>query len=131
MSTPNRYSAISRIGWILYLAGKDDDLLDDTGNLVLQQLLNDVNTESTGPNDGKVCVSRHESTLFAVCGIWGAISPYCIALPFSILSGRLAWRQPHRYAYEAADLPRATLEPPSCNESASDHGSLKSFNQMA
>ena len=51
---------------MLYLAGKDGDLLDDTGSFVLQQLLNDVGTDGTGPNDGEVCVSRHELTLRCV-----------------------------------------------------------------
>jgi hypothetical protein len=35
VGTANEYSGISRIGWILYLASKDDDLLDDSGSLVL------------------------------------------------------------------------------------------------
>ena len=48
------------IRWILYLAGKDDDLLDDSSSLVLEELLNDVATNFTCPNDGKDRVSRHE-----------------------------------------------------------------------
>ena len=43
--------------WKLYLAGKDDNLLDDPGSLVLQELLDDVFTDGTSPNDSKVCVS--------------------------------------------------------------------------
>ena len=55
-----------------YLAGKDDDLLYCSGSLVFQELLNDVDPESTGPDDGEVCVSRHELTqVFAVCNSWG------------------------------------------------------------
>jgi hypothetical protein len=42
---------------MLYLASKDDDFIDDPGNLVLQELLNDVFADGTSPNDGKVCVS--------------------------------------------------------------------------
>ena len=58
---------MSRIGWIHYLASKDDDLLDDSGSLVLQELPNDIDTEGTSPDDGEICVSGHELTLFAVC----------------------------------------------------------------
>ena len=54
-----------------YLAGKDDDLLDDPSSLVLQELLNDVDTEGTSPDDGEVGVSRHDLTLFVVCAISG------------------------------------------------------------
>jgi hypothetical protein len=54
-------------GWILYLAGKDGDLLDNPSRLGLQELLNDVVAEGTSPNDGEFCVSRHELTLSAVC----------------------------------------------------------------
>ena len=42
---------------MLYLATKDDDLIDDPGSLVPQELLNDVFTDGTSPDDGKVCVS--------------------------------------------------------------------------
>ena len=51
------------IGQILYLASKNDDLLDDPGGFVLQELLDDDVTEVTSPNDGEVLVSRHELTL--------------------------------------------------------------------
>ena len=55
-----------------YLAGKDDNLLHGSGSLVFQELLNDVDTESTGSDDGEVCVPRHELTpVFAVCNSWG------------------------------------------------------------
>ena len=57
----------SSIEWTLYLTRKDDDLLDDPSSLFLEELLNDVNTDGTGPNDGEFCVSRHELRLFAVC----------------------------------------------------------------
>jgi hypothetical protein len=49
-----------KTGWILYLSGEDDDFLDDSGSLVLQELLNDEVTEGTGPNDGEFRVSSHE-----------------------------------------------------------------------
>ena len=51
-----------------YLAGKDDNFLDSSGSLVSQELLNDVDAEVTGPDDGEVCVSRHELT--TVCNPW-------------------------------------------------------------
>jgi hypothetical protein len=51
-----------------YLAGKDDNLLDISGSLVFQELLNDVDTEGTGADDGEVCVSRHELT--PMCDSW-------------------------------------------------------------
>ena len=57
------------VGWILYLASKDDDLVDDPSSLVLQELLDDDVTEVTSPNDGEVFVSRHELTLLSgACG---------------------------------------------------------------
>ncbi len=52
------YNLINK--WMLYLACKDDNLLDSASGLVLQELLNDEGAEVTGPNDGEVCVSRHE-----------------------------------------------------------------------
>jgi hypothetical protein len=52
--------------WIVYLAGKDDDRLDGPGSLVLQELLNNEGAEGTCTDDGEVCVSRHELTMFAV-----------------------------------------------------------------
>ena len=55
------------IGWIHHLMGKDNDLLDDAGSLVLEELLNDISANVTGPNDGEVRMSRHESTLSTVC----------------------------------------------------------------
>jgi hypothetical protein len=61
----------------LYLAGKDDDLIDDPGSLVLQELLNDVVADGTGPSDGEVLVSRHE---LKMCVIFESIR----ALPSSI-----------------------------------------------
>ena len=45
------------------MASKDDDLLDDPGGFVLQELLDDDVTEVTSPNDGEVLISRHELTL--------------------------------------------------------------------
>ena len=56
-----QYIMYSRIiGWILHLAGKNDYLLDDPSSLVFEELLNDDVAKVTGPNDGEVCVSRHE-----------------------------------------------------------------------
>ena len=69
MSTTNGVLSISRItiiGWILYLASKDDDIIDDPGSLVLQELLNDVFADGTGPDDGKVLVTRHAETVLSV-----------------------------------------------------------------
>jgi hypothetical protein len=51
---------------MVYLAGKDDHLLDGPGSLVLQELLNDEGADVTGTGDGKICVSRHEMTIFTV-----------------------------------------------------------------
>jgi hypothetical protein len=50
---------------MLYLAGKDDDLLDGSGSLVLEELLNDVFTEDTGTDDCELGVSRHGLTLLS------------------------------------------------------------------
>ena len=59
---------------IRYLAGKDDNVLYDPSNLVLQELLNDIVSDATGPNDGKVCISRHEQTLVSMVSvIWDPI----------------------------------------------------------
>ena len=41
------------IRWIFYLAGKDDDLLDDSSNLVLEELLNNVATNGSSPATAK------------------------------------------------------------------------------
>jgi hypothetical protein len=43
-----------------YLTGKNDNLLDGPSSLVFQELLNDEGAEVTGPDDGEVCISRHE-----------------------------------------------------------------------
>ena len=61
---------------IIYPAGKDDDLLDDSSSLVLEELLNDVATNITCPSDGEVRVSRHELTrsLFTVRVIFSPLS---------------------------------------------------------
>jgi hypothetical protein len=49
------------IGLILYLAGKDNHLLDDPSGLVPEELLDNEATEGTSPDNGEVCVfSRHE-----------------------------------------------------------------------
>ena len=48
------------IGWVLYLASKNDNLVDGASSLVFQELLNDEVAEVTGPDDGEVCISRHE-----------------------------------------------------------------------
>lgn len=89
MSTANEYSAsISRIEWIVYLAGKNDDFLDDSGSLVLQELLNDVVTDGTSPNDDEVRVSRHE--LAVILGP-SVLSPllFILLLSFSATLARL------------------------------------------
>ena len=63
-----------QLNLIRYLAGKDDDILDDPGSLVLHELLSDKFSDSTGPNDCEVCVSRHEQTVvFTVRVIWDPI----------------------------------------------------------
>ena len=54
-----------------YLTDKDDNFLNNSGSFVLQQLLDDVVTEDTSPNDSEFCVSGHEMTLLAVCVILG------------------------------------------------------------
>jgi hypothetical protein len=65
---------------ILYLTSKDDDLLDDPGSLFLEELLNDVVADGTGPNDGEFRVSRHEVMLSAVCAVFGSIASSYFAL---------------------------------------------------
>jgi hypothetical protein len=52
-----------------YLTSKDDELFDDPGSLVLEELLNDVVADRTGANDGEFRVSRHEVILFAMGGV--------------------------------------------------------------
>ena len=54
------------IGWVVYLAGKDHDLLDRPGSLVFQELLNDEGANGTSTSDGEVCVSRHDLTMFTL-----------------------------------------------------------------
>ena len=79
---------------MIYLASKDDDFIDDPGRLVLQELLNDVFTDCTSPNDGKVCVSRHELTvLFVVCA-WFWSHRY---FSFLYLSYPLSQAEPRRH----------------------------------
>jgi hypothetical protein len=67
------------IRWILYLAGKDNDLLDDSSSLVLEELLNDVATNGTCPSDGEVCISRHDLGLSAECVILEAMILYYLS----------------------------------------------------
>ena len=50
----------------LYLTKEDDDLLDDSGCLVIDELLDDVAADRAGPNDGEFRVSRHELILCCV-----------------------------------------------------------------
>jgi hypothetical protein len=98
--TVNEYSAISRSGCILYLAGKNNDLVDDPGSLVLQELLNDVVTDDTSPNDGEVCVSGHELTrLSCVCVILGPSVLYPLLFILFLIH---LLSHPLRHAYEAA-----------------------------
>ena len=65
------------IGQILYLASKDNDLLNDPGSLVLEELLDDVAADRTGPNDGEFRVSRHD-----ICCLWRSMATF----PYSIYS---------------------------------------------
>lgn len=58
-NTPNAYSAISRIGWVRYLGSKSDNLLGDSFSPAFRELLNDVDTESTSPDDREICVSLY------------------------------------------------------------------------
>lgn len=51
------------IGRILYLSGKNGDLLDDSSSLFIQELLNDAVTDSTCPNDSEFGISGHVVTL--------------------------------------------------------------------
>ena len=46
-----------------YLTGKDDNILDGPRSPVPQELRNDVAADDTGPDNGEVCVSRHEMRL--------------------------------------------------------------------
>ncbi len=57
------------IGCTPYLASKDDNFLNVSGSFVLQELLDDVVTEGTSPNDGEVCVSGHEILCVVLRGI--------------------------------------------------------------
>ena len=52
---------------MLYLAGKDNDLLDNSSSLVLEELLNDVATNGSCPSDGEVRVARHELIQSTLC----------------------------------------------------------------
>src|SRR5258708_2493718 len=70
---PMEYSAhlVQTNYWMtLYLASKDDDLFDDSGSLVLEELLNDVAADRAGTNDGEFGVSRHELVLSTMWGFW-------------------------------------------------------------
>ena len=72
---------------LLYLAGKDDDLLDDSISLVLEGLLNDVATNFTCPSDGKDRVSRHELNWNPAGGYFGPETrPASFALSFYVIS---------------------------------------------
>lgn len=75
-----------------YLAGKDYNVIDESVSLVLQELLNDISSDATGPNDCEVCVSRHELSrlVFTVCVISDSIR---ISSPSIYpLSERLSWQ---------------------------------------
>ena len=52
-----------------YLASEDDDLFDDSGSLILEELLNDVVADRTCPNDSEFRVFRHE--VISICCVWG------------------------------------------------------------
>ena len=47
----------------LYLAGEDDDLVDRSSSLVLQELADDDTTKRAGPNDGEIFVPGHDRWL--------------------------------------------------------------------
>ena len=66
----------------LYLAGKNDDLFDDSSSLVLEELLNDIAPNGTCPSDGEVRVFRHDLILSTVHVIFG---PKMLRLPLFIL----------------------------------------------
>jgi hypothetical protein len=51
---------------LLYLSGKNGDLLDDPSCLFFQELLNDAVADSTCPNDSEFVISGHVLTLSAV-----------------------------------------------------------------
>jgi hypothetical protein len=72
--------------WILHLSGEDDEFLDNSGSLVLQELLNDEITEGTGPNDGEFLVSSHKLTLFVVYVILRPIISIFFETPWTFIS---------------------------------------------
>ena len=47
----------------LYLAGEDDDLVDRSSSLVLQELADDDTTKRAGPSDGEIFVPGHDRWL--------------------------------------------------------------------
>lgn len=58
------------VGRILYLSGKNGDLLDDPSSLFFQELLDDAVADSTCPNDSEFGISRHDLTLSTVREVW-------------------------------------------------------------
>ncbi len=42
-----------------YLAGEDDDLVDRSSSLVLQELADDETAKGPGPDDGEILVPGH------------------------------------------------------------------------
>ena len=72
---------------MLYLTSKDDDLLDDSGSLVLEELLDDVVAYRAGPEDGEFSVSRHEViVLSVVCGCCVVVYSYFTPLFFYLFT---------------------------------------------
>ena len=57
-----------------YLAGKDDDFVDGSSCLVLQELAHDETTKGAGPDNGKIFVSGHMCRL--VLSLCGSVDEY-------------------------------------------------------
>jgi hypothetical protein len=89
-----------------YLAGKDDNILDDPGSPVPQELRNDVAADDTGPDNGEVCVSGHEILSHCVCDSW---EHWCGDLPFYICILSLSHEHLSRPHYGAVHLGRIHL----------------------
>ena len=86
-----------------YLAGKDDHILNNPGSLVLQELRNDVAADDTGPDDGEVCVSRHE--ILSHC-MRDSSDHWCGSLPSYTYVLSLSHEHPSRPHYRAVQFER-------------------------
>ena len=80
-----------------YLASKNDDLVDDPGSLVLQELLDDVLTDGASPNNCEGFVSGHEPMLQQCLSLLNlsSLSPRGVVHLFQD-SPRLRRRSPRR-----------------------------------